>query len=107
MSIASRIDPSIAKTKEGKATLEEYYQACRDQLNELLKELQDSPVEFKHGYSVCVGGILNGYREGDITFRDACKRLRMAGTLELDADELQKFVLKVQDEASKLTRSQV
>ena len=82
-----------------------YYDRLRKQINDTLVELRAAPVEFKRGYAVCVGGILNAYREGDITFQDACKQLRMARTKEVDVDVLHEFIRKVERELSSLSPS--
>jgi len=43
----------------------------RQKLNELFKELQQKPDSEKMGYSLSPGGILNAYREADISFEEA------------------------------------
>jgi len=50
----------------------------REQLNKLHQELQHKPESEKKGYSLHPGGILNAYREADISFgeaEDALQRL--------------------------------
>lgn len=54
-----------------------YYQQLRNKLNEIHKELQAAPTEFKQGYWHSVGSILNAYREADISFDKACELLAM------------------------------
>ena len=49
----------------------------REEINRLLRELQLKPIEAKRGYQLSVGGILNAYREGDISFEDACNLLEV------------------------------
>jgi len=46
----------------------------RDQLNVIHKQLQESPNELKCGYQICFGGILNAYREGDVSFTKAIEQ---------------------------------
>ena len=41
----------------------------------LISRLQNKPTEMKMGYSLSPGGILNAYREGDLTFKQAVKAL--------------------------------
>jgi hypothetical protein len=49
----------------------------RQDLNKLHRELQNKPEEAKMGYQLSVGGILNAYREGDISFEDAYNLLEV------------------------------
>lgn len=51
------------------------WEQMRNQLNGLHKKLQQKPDSEKMGYAVCPGGILNAYREGDITFSNAVESL--------------------------------
>lgn len=46
-----------------------------EKLNELHRELQGKPDAFKLGYIEDPGGILNAYREGDISFEDAVEAI--------------------------------
>lgn len=55
----------------------------REELNKLHKELQQKPMEAMMGYSLSAGGILNAYREGDISFEDACNLLEMKSQKEV------------------------
>jgi len=55
--------------------MSDYYQDIRNELNRLHKILSDSPK--KYGYTKSVGGILNAYREGDISFDDAVRLLEL------------------------------
>ena len=45
------------------------------QVNRLRKELDNKPDIFKVEYQVNPGGILNAYREGDLTFKEAVEAL--------------------------------
>lgn len=47
-----------------------------EQLNKLHKELQQKPPSEKKGYSLHPGGILNAYREGDLSFDEAILELQ-------------------------------
>jgi hypothetical protein len=51
------------------------WKQMRNQLNELHKKLQQKPDSEKMGYAVCPGGILNAYREADITFKQTVKAI--------------------------------
>jgi hypothetical protein len=51
------------------------WNSMRNELNELHQRLQEKPDSEKMGYAVCPGGILNAYREGDITFKQAVKAI--------------------------------
>ncbi len=51
------------------------WEQMRNQLNELHKKLQQKPDSEKMGYAVCPGGILNAYRECDITFQQAVRAI--------------------------------
>jgi len=42
--------------------------------------LDDKPSELKIGYSICAGGILNAYREGDLNFEEAVKAIEKLKT---------------------------
>jgi hypothetical protein len=42
-----------------------------EELNRLHQELQQKPETEKRGYSFSVGGVLNAYREGDLSFEEA------------------------------------
>lgn len=48
----------------------------REELNKLHAELQQKPDSEKRGYSLCPGGILNAYREADISFNEAIDALQ-------------------------------
>jgi hypothetical protein len=37
--------------------------------------LKRKPRKFKAGFQFCPGGILNAYREGDLTFKQAVRQL--------------------------------
>jgi len=54
-----------------------YWQQKREAINHLIRELQAKPAKYMMGYQISPGGILNAYREGDITFDDACKLLEV------------------------------
>jgi hypothetical protein len=47
------------------------YEAIREEINRLHGIMEAAPSEVKMGYSVSYGGVLNAYREGDITFARA------------------------------------
>ena len=53
-----------------------YYATLRANLNAIHNEIQNAPNEFKMGFQVSPGGILNAYREGDIDFKTAIKYLK-------------------------------
>ena len=55
----------------------EYYARLRSKLNRIHKELQEMPDEYKVEIKPHVGSILNGYREGDISFSEACSLLEL------------------------------
>jgi len=62
-----------------------------EQLNKLHTELQQKPDSEKKGYSLHPGGILNAFREGDLSFREAILELqRVPMILSID----QYFALK-------------
>ena len=44
-------------------------------VNTLVPKLRRKPRSLKIGYSASPGGILNAYREGDLTFKQAVKEL--------------------------------
>jgi hypothetical protein len=46
-----------------------------NELNELHTRLEQKPDSEKMGYACCPGGILNAYREADITFAQAVKAI--------------------------------
>jgi len=48
-----------------------------EELNKLHRELQGKPQEEKKGFVLSVGGILNAYREGDLSFEDARNLLKV------------------------------
>ena len=52
-----------------------YYATLRANLNAIHKEIQNAPDEFKIGYQISPGGVLNAYREGDIDFKTAINHL--------------------------------
>ncbi len=52
-----------------------YYQSLRIKLNEIFRELQSMPEDYKMGYYHSIPSVLNAYREGDISFEDATKLL--------------------------------
>lgn len=47
------------------------------QINDLHQKLQDKPEKDKLGYQISVGGILNAYREGDLSFDATCNLLKI------------------------------
>lgn len=47
----------------------------REQINELHTKLSEKPDSEKMGFCLSPGGILNAYREGDISFTRAVERL--------------------------------
>lgn len=47
-----------------------------EQLNKLHTEVQQKPDSEKKGYSLHPGGILNAYREGDLSFKEAILELQ-------------------------------
>lgn len=51
------------------------WQEKREQLNKLHKELLLKPKEEKMGFSISPGGILNAYREADVSFKHAVESL--------------------------------
>jgi hypothetical protein len=51
------------------------WNSMRNELNELHQRLQEKPDSEKMGYACCPGGILNAYREADITFKQAVKAI--------------------------------
>jgi hypothetical protein len=53
-----------------------YWNSKREELNKLLKELQQKPQSEIIGHIKTPPGILNAYREGDVSFNDAIKELR-------------------------------
>lgn len=48
-----------------------------EELNKLHRELQEKPQGERKGFILSVGGILNAYREGDLSFKDACNLLKV------------------------------
>ncbi len=59
----------------------EYYEAPGNQLNVIHTELQQMPDKYKYAHPICPTGVLNAYREGDITFDSACKLLKLEITI--------------------------
>src|SRR3990172_12746691 len=53
----------------------EYWDKRVEQINDLRKLLDEKPEEYKIGWSVSYGGILNAYREGDLSFEEAKQKL--------------------------------
>jgi len=51
------------------------WEQMRNELNELHQRLEQKPDSEKIGYACCPGGILNAYREADITFAQAVKAI--------------------------------
>ena len=49
----------------------------RKELNILHRDLQNKPEREKLGYQLSLGGILNAYRWGDISFGEACELLQV------------------------------
>jgi hypothetical protein len=66
-----------------------YMSSTIDTINYLLKQLQkykSRHPERKIGFQNSYGGVLNAYREGDITFKQAVRHLnRMGKNLEAKA----------------------
>ncbi len=56
-------------------------------VNELHAKLQNKPDSEKRGYSHTPGGILNAYREGDISFDDAVKAINTITNASSDLAE--------------------
>ncbi|TAL49269.1 hypothetical protein EPN83_01890 [Patescibacteria group bacterium] len=46
-----------------------------EQVNAGIKKLQRKPKSLKKGFTLHPGSILNAYREGDLTFRQAVRAL--------------------------------
>lgn len=53
----------------------EMWDSMRKELNELHERLKGKPDGEKMGYAGCPGGVLNAYREADITFEQAVKAI--------------------------------
>lgn len=51
------------------------WNAMRREMNDLHKRISQKPDSEKMGFAVCPGGILNAYREGDVSFNDAVAAL--------------------------------
>jgi hypothetical protein len=62
-----------------------------EQLNKLHTELQQKPKSEKKGYSLHPGGVLNAYREGDLSLDEAILKL---GGLPMFLSSDQFFALK-------------
>ena len=75
----------------------EYWNKRVEQINDLRKLLDDKPDEYKLGYSVTYGGILNAYREGDLSFEEA--KLKLA---EIKASQLEPPVILEKGDFSEL-----
>lgn len=69
----SKIRESLRKWER-----EERWTALRDRVNEYHKALQEKPDDLKIDIMSTVGGVLNAYREGDLSFDEACPKLVMA-----------------------------
>jgi hypothetical protein len=52
-----------------------YFKGMVEQANATAKILRNKPQELKIGYTLCAGGILNAYREGDLNFEEAVVEL--------------------------------
>jgi len=67
--------------QQDEETIENYVDKEVDKLNKIHKELREFKI--KHdltiGYRISTGGILNAYRECDISFNDAVKLLDKLG----------------------------
>lgn len=50
----------------------------RSLINELHRQLSEKPESEKKGYALHPGGILNAYREADVTFKEALDALQRA-----------------------------
>lgn len=48
--------------------MENTWEIMRNEINNLHKKLSQKPNNEKMGYSISIGGVLNAYREGDISF---------------------------------------
>lgn len=53
----------------------QYWDGLKDALNFLHSKLQRKPRHIRSGYQLSPSGILNAYREGDISFKRAVKDL--------------------------------
>jgi len=61
----------------------EFYDNLIKETNRNIKLLSDKPKEFKIGYQFSYGGILNAYREGDLTFDESIEELYKFGRKEV------------------------
>jgi hypothetical protein len=57
-------------------TVANEWEEKRSLINELHRQLQEKPDSEKQGYSLHPGGILNAYREADISFQEALDALQ-------------------------------
>jgi hypothetical protein len=64
-----------AKSKLEKRVDQQYWGGLTEALNFLHSELQRKPRHIRSPYQLSPGGILNAYREGDISFKRAVKDL--------------------------------
>lgn len=53
-----------------------YWNLMRNEINNLHKKLLQKPASERMGYPLVAGGILNAYREGDVSFDDAIEQLK-------------------------------
>ena len=63
---------------------EQYYKELRNRLNNIHTELSEKPEEYKMPYSLTIGGILNAYREGDVSFKNAVNDIKSAVESAID-----------------------
>lgn len=73
--------------------MSKYWDEKREQVNALILELQQKPDREKIGYPLVAGGILNAYREGDVTYDVAVSQLeewaiKYAAQQSVQADSL-------------------
>ncbi len=59
-------------------TESEFWEKRIDEVNRLHAELQKKPDHLKKGYALAPAGILNAYREGDLSFDEAVKFLQIS-----------------------------
>ncbi len=62
------------------------YDAIRAEINRLHVIMENAPDTEKMGFSCSIGGILNAYREGDISFARAIKEIIKAREAEAPKD---------------------
>lgn len=69
----------------------EYWRNLVEQANKIRDCLDEKPDELKRGYTISFEGILNAYREGDLTFEEAKQKLAEVKAVPLDAVVMQKI----------------